>query len=216
MSNLNILNKIGFWFFNNIDKRGLIFNALKNQNKATRIIIYGLLLIATFFSINYLNSYFLLKLSNYSLVKTNIDLFENLFMCINIIVITLESSLIFYESIYKYGLEELNAYRDSKSKKNFFSKWYIRIFLYLIVFLIVSQIIYFALLNFSLEQYGSISNVQNNQIILQFNNEVDKKVFENVFISSISNTFKSFYSFFFITIFLYEIYLLRKKYDNRC
>ena len=212
MEQLNILNKIGLWFFNNIDKKGLIFSNLKNQKKWIRYVIYTLLLISTYFSTTYLNEQILIKLSSYA--NENIYIFENIFNTVKYSILIVISTIICYETIYKYTLEEILNYEKSKNKKPFLSKWYFRIILYFIVFFILSQILYIYILNTNLEQYAAISNLQNHEIILKFNSLQEKAIFENNLSIAIENAFKKFYSFFFIVIFIYEISLLRKKYDN--
>ena len=216
MQKLNIFNKLGLWFFYNIDKRGLIFNSLKNQKIWVRYIIYTLLLISTFFSITYLNQEILSKLSSYDMVTNNINIFQLLFTSIKYIVLLIEATIIFYESIYKYNLEEILNIKEeiNKNKKPLLSRWYIRVLLYFIVFFILSQILYLYILNSNLEDYVAISNFKDNEIVIKFNSGYEKVLFEQNLSFSIDNAFKKFYSFFFITIFIYEISLLRKKYDN--
>ncbi|WP_323585440.1 hypothetical protein [Aliarcobacter butzleri] len=213
MKKFNIYEKVGLWFLNNIDKNALIFNTLKSQKILLRFFIYIFLIVSSFLTLNLLNNIIIVKASSCEFLSSNLSIFINILTFLEYFILFIESTIIFYEFIFKYPIEELKKYKEEKKK--IFAKFYIRLFIYIVLFFIIIQFIYIVILNYNLSNINNL-NFQN-EIILSFNSKEEQLLFEKNFNLDLSTTLTRFYNIYFLSIFIIEFYLLRKNYnDNKC
>lgn len=216
---LNFLEKFALFWYKNIDVNGFIFVSLRTIPSYVRYILYTLLIVSFSLSINFFIDLLFITLSKYEYIKNFIPNIESVLNILKYISILLISTIVTYESLYKYDLpllmEELK--RNKLIVKSNKSQWWrlrnksklFRISFYSILGFICSQLIYIYYLNYVF----SFFNVyyEQNSINIHFNSLEEKNLFQNNFEQSLNNLMFFALLIYLTLIILSEIFIYKRK-----
>lgn len=216
---LNLLEKIAYFWYKNIDVNGLIYISLKTIPFYIRYILYVLLIVSFSFSINLFIDLLFSIFSKYDYIRNSIPNIGSILNILKYFSIILISTIVTYECLFKHDISLLveEKRKEKLIVKSYKSQWWrlrnrgksFRISFYFIIGFICSQLIYIYYLNYVFKFFNV--SYGENSFNIHFNSLHEKILFQNNFEQGLNNLMLFALLIYITLIILSEIFIYKRK-----
>lgn len=216
---LNLLEKIAYFWYKNIDVNGLIYISLKTIPFYIRYILYVLLIVSFSFSINLFIDLLFSIFSKYDYIRNSIPNIGSILNILKYFSIILISTIVTYECLFKHDISLLveEKRKEKLIVKSNKSQWWrlrnrgksFRISFYFIIGFICSQLIYIYYLNYVFKFFNV--SYGENSFNIHFNSLHEKILFQNNFEQGLNNLMFFALLIYITLIILSEIFIYKRK-----
>lgn len=216
---LNLLEKIAYFWYKNIDVNGLIYISLKTIPFYIRYILYVLLIVSFSFSINLFIDLLFSIFSKYDYIRNSIPNIGSILNILKYFSIILISTIVTYECLFKHDISLLveEKRKEKLIVKSNKSQWWrlrnrgksFRISFYFIIGFICSQLIYIYYLNYVFKFFNV--SYGENSFNIHFNSLQEKILFQNNFEQGLNNLMFFALLIYITLIILSEIFIYKRK-----